>query len=588
VIDRVEAPEFDLQTHMRSIWRYKTYIAFLVFGMVVASLIISLSQTALYQGEVKVFVQRAKIEGLSGAGSSGSDDLARAVRDEMEVLRSPAIQTLVRDEFGPVPKPDVSQIAETDYVRVRATSTERSRAAAVAKAYGMRYIDSRQVQHLNDVNASARGVQAKIDVLQAEIDTLNRQMNDLVAQQAAARASNPNAFVSSEPLGGLSAQRSQLLSQQGELKQRLDSLQLDAPLPSSGPQLVTTGTVPTIKLKPRPVQAGVLGGVLGLLVGVGLALFLAYLDDRIHSKEDLERLIGDVPVLGLIPVLPPTKAAERSSIVSVIDPDSVGAEAFRNLSTFLQFIGVERQPKVLQITSPNAEDGKSTTVGNLAAVLAAGGQRVVVVDCDLRRGRLHQLFGVANAAGFTGVYQRVATLCDAVRPVPGVGLDLLPSGALPHNPAALLLGKRTAEVLNELQERYDVVLVDCPPVLPVADAVALSAWVDGTILVVAADTTTRRDLRRTLEVLRHANTPLIGAVLNRTSADTHYGYPYGYARQEGGSGRRDSGGSSRDEDMQAAVRTEPIEEARRPGPEPSDALAPDPGPRPRALRRKAG
>ncbi len=577
MIDRVEAPEFDLKTHMRTLWRYRAPIVCFVLLMIGASVAFSLTRTALYQGEVKVLVQRRVDQSGSTGGSGSSADPARTVQDEMEILKSQPVQDAVRKQFGPVAKVSVSQIAETDFVRVQATSGDERRAGTLARAYATAYIDSRRAQDRDDLNTVTRGVQAKVDGLQSQIDALNTQINDLANRQSTGVAQ-------AEPIAGLSAQRTQLLSQQGELKQRLDSLEIESPLPSTGAQLVTTGRAPTVKIRPRPVQAALLGGVLGFVVAVGLALLLAYLDDRIHTKDDLGHLIGDVPVLGLIPVLPRSDADGRTSIASVVEPDSVGAEAFRNLITILQFIGVERQPKVLQITSPNAEDGKSTLLANLATAMAGAGQRVAVVDCDLRRGRLDQLFGLRSAAGFTGVFQRAVELDEALQPVPGIeGLDLLASGPLPPNPAALLLAKRTAEVVNDLQERYDVVLVDCPPLLPVADSVALSAWVDGTILVVAADATTRRDLRRTLEILEGANAPLIGVVLNRTSSEGHYGYPYRYDQDEDRSGRR-ARTSLRPQDRTPG-RAVPIDGSLPSGNGTRDAVGTDPGGTSRTLRR---
>jgi capsular exopolysaccharide synthesis family protein len=556
VIDRVEAPEFDLKAHLRTLWRYRIPIVGFVLVMIAASLAFSFTRSALYRGEVRVLVQRRADQSLSSSGSGTSADPARTVQDEIEVIKSQPIQATVERQFGPVAKVSVSQVAETDFVRVQATSGNERRAGALAKAYATAYIDSRRAQDRDDLTTVTRGVQAKIDGLQSQIDALNKQINDLADRQG------PGA--GAEVITGLSAQRSQLLSQQGELKQRLDSLEIESPLPSTGAQLVTTGTVPTVKISPRPIQAAIVGGVLGLVVAIGLALLLAYLDDRIHTKEDLESLIGEVPVLGLIPVLPHSDGDGTASIASVVDPESIGAEAFRNLITILQFIGVERQPKVLQITSPNAEDGKSTLLANLAAAMAGAGQRVAVVDCDLRRGRLHQLFGLSSATGFTGVFQRTVELDEALQPVPGVdGLDLLASGPLPPNPAALLLAKRTAEVVNDLQERYDIVLVDCPPLLPVADSVALSAWVDGTILVVAGDATTRRDLRRTLEILEGANAPLIGVVLNRTSSESHYGYPYRYDRDEERSGRSEDVAGRRRPDPSTPSRPAPTDGSRR-------------------------
>jgi capsular exopolysaccharide synthesis family protein len=545
VAETVEAPQFDLGTHLRALWRRKSFIGAFVVLMVVGSLFVSSKQTPRYEGRVKLLVERRDLRGLvaGDSGSPTSSDAARTVQDEIEVLKSQPVQEPVQRRFGPDTTMSVSQIGQTDFVTVKAQSGSRARAGAIARLYATSYIDFRRAQDLDALNAATRGVQGRIDDLQRQIDDLTRQINTLADQQVAAavaqaraRNASPSDFFSSEPISGLSAQRSQLLSQQGTLKQQLDTLQLALPLQSGGAQLVTTGPVPTAQVRPRPLQAAIAAFVLGMVLSVGVALLLAYFDDRIRNKDDLDRVLGGLPVLGLIPVLPRSRGGAGGSLAAGDDPTSPFAEAFRSLGTMLQFVGLERQPKVFQVTSPNAADGKSTVAANLATVLAGSGLRAVVVDCDLRRGRLHDLLAVPNSAGFTTAVTGSADVSESVHPVPGVdGLECLPSGPLPPNPTELILSKRAARVLNELQERYDIVVVDCPPLLPVADAVALSAWVDGTILVVAAQTTTRRDLRRTLEVLRQANAPLIGAVLNRATAESHYGYHYRYERPKSGS-----------------------------------------------------
>ena len=232
-------------------------------------------------------------------------------------------------------------------------------------------------------------------------------------------------------------------------------------------------------------------------------------------------------MIGLIPQIPDWKAKERSRIVSLSDPTSPAAEAYRILRTSIQFLGIERQTRVIQVTSASAQEGKTTTLSNLAVAFASSGLRTVVVCCDLRRPRLHQFFDLDNAVGFTSVLLGNVALSKALQPVPGQDrLLVLASGPLPPNPAELLSSSRAAELLRNLAAQADIVLVDCPPVLPVTDSIVLSQRVDATVLVVSARTTSRKAAHRAAEMLHQVNAPLIGAVLNGVTEQSGYG---GYA-----------------------------------------------------------
>ena len=189
----------------------------------------------------------------------------------------------------------------------------------------------------------------------------------------------------------------------------------------------------------------------------------------------------------------------------------------------------------LQITSPNAGEGKTATLSNLAVALARAGKRVGLVCCDLRRPRLHEFFGIANTVGFTSVLLGEVTLDAAMVRVKGeANIAVLPAGPLPPNPSELLASPRTAEVLTALQAHFDVVLVDSPPVLPASDAAVISGRVDVTLFVANAGETGRKEMSRALELLRQVGAPLIGVVLNgaRNEPGSGYGYHYHYRPQE--------------------------------------------------------
>src|SRR5205807_9418211 len=240
-----------------------------------------------------------------------------------------------------------------------------------------------------------------------------------------------------------------------------------------------------------------------------------------------------MPTLGIIPAVEGWKSGEAPRTVSIEEPTSSASEAYRSLRTAIGFIGLDRPLRVIQVTSPSAAEGKTTTIANLAVALSNIGKRVVVVDCDLRRPRIHSFFHVPNDLGFTSVLLGEVPLGDVMQTVGRRHLMLLASGPLPPNPSELLSSPRTAQVLRALQAEADVVLVDSPPVLPVTDSAVLSAHVDATLLVMRAGVTTRRQLTRAVEVLEQVASPLVGTVLNGVTADEGYGYAYNYGYYNG-------------------------------------------------------
>lgn len=185
----------------------------------------------------------------------------------------------------------------------------------------------------------------------------------------------------------------------------------------------------------------------------------------------------------------------------------------------IQFPDVDEPIRILQITSPTLREGKSTIVANLGLALAQTGQRIVIVCCDLRRPRIHRFFSLDNESGLTSVIGRTSGLRQVIRDIEDQPwLRVIISGPEPPNPTELLSSRRGPDILTTLRDQSDIVLLDCPPVLPVADSLALSAAADATLLVCRAGSTTRKDLTRAVELLRQVGAPLAGTILNAMDA----------------------------------------------------------------------
>jgi capsular exopolysaccharide synthesis family protein len=312
------------------------------------------------------------------------------------------------------------------------------------------------------------------------------------------------------------------------LKGQLAQLQVAGATLSTGLELVTPAVAATSPSSPKPKQNVLLGLAAGLVLGIGAAFLRDSLDDTLATGEEVEQ-VGGAPVLVTVPLVSSWRKKARPVLTAVTDPSSQPAEAFRSLRTSLQFARQQHPFRTLLVTSPSAGDGKTSTVVNLGAVFAQAGAQVVLVSCDLRHPGLSQFSAPGEQAELFAVLTGEQPLDHAVTPVSGVeGLWTLGTRAVVANPAELLAGQRMRDVIADLAQRFDVVLIDSPPVLPVADAMILSAYVDAVLLVVAAGQTRRAELRHTTEKLVQAGAPVVGAVLNKATTQDEYGYYGGY------------------------------------------------------------
>ena len=512
-----EVSGLDLRSYLRVLRRQGWIIALTAFVAVAGAILVSRLQPKIYAGKAKVLLQSPRRDALFDQNTGQRNDPARTVQTEIEVLKSHEVRAAVRAELGVAPKVSARPVGQADVLEISARSRRPATAAAVANAYATTYIDFRRQQAVDDITMAEREVRSKIVELQQQVDGIDRQISTAPAtQQESLRQS-------------LNPQRDALIQQLFPFRQKLDQLQVEASLRTGGAQLITPASVPAGPASPRPARNVALALPLGLLLGAGLAFAREHLDESIKSKEDFQRAVPGLAVLGLIPLVTDWRARDQGRLVSLTDPTSQAAEAYRILRTSIQFLSLDRQVRLIQVTSASAQEGKTTTLANLAVAFASSGLRTVAVCCDLRRPRLHKFFDIENSVGFTSVLLGKVQLASALQPIPAQDrLLVLASGPLPPNPAELLSSSRTAELFRSLANQADVVLIDSPPVLPVTDSLVLSQRVDATVLVGSAGVTTRKAAARAAEMLLQLDAPVVGAVLNGVSEDSHYGSGYSY------------------------------------------------------------
>ena len=292
--------------------------------------------------------------------------------------------------------------------------------------------------------------------------------------------------------------------------------------------IVSTPTVPIAPISPKPVRNLALGVVLGLLLGLGLALLRDLLDSTIKGEKDCAE-VTDATVIGSIAFDPD---APKHPLIVQADPHGHRAEAFRTLRTNLQFVDAANHPRSIVFTSSVPGEGKTTTTANLAITMAAGGARICVVEGDLRRPRLLEYMGMDGSVGLTNVLIGKATLVDVLQQFADTSVYVLGAGSVPPNPSELLGSAAMIETLRELEARFDVVIIDTPPLLPVTDAAVLSTIAGGTVVIVGAGRVDRDHLAKSLQSLETVKGRVLGLVLNMIpakGASDYYNYRDGYA-----------------------------------------------------------
>lgn len=318
------------------------------------------------------------------------------------------------------------------------------------------------------------------------------------------------------------------------LLEKLQEAKINEAMRTADIRVVDYALVPKVPVSPNYGKNILVGILLGVFLGVGVAYVLEFADTSLNTVEEVERRLGS-PVIGIIPRLGVGGAGRLIRrpdkfdmyFVTQTHPKSPAAEAFRTLRTAIRASGVDIDVKKILTTGTGLGDGKTITSVNLAIIFAQAGDAVVLVDCDLRRATIHDVFGLDRVPGLAEVIMDRADLDEALRPTGVENLSVLPSGVVPPNPSELLGSKKFEAVLDELGSKFGRVVMDAPPVLAVTDALVLGGLADGVCFVVCAGRTDRNAARRALELLKRSGCRILGVVFNQVEMSRVFG-TYGY------------------------------------------------------------
>jgi tyrosine-protein kinase Etk/Wzc len=292
--------------------------------------------------------------------------------------------------------------------------------------------------------------------------------------------------------------------------------------------IVDPAITPVSPIKPNKPKNILFGFLVACMLGIGLAFFQEYLDDTIKDAEEAKRAIG-LPLLAVIPFIPTRaengEAKKRLPLITRLEPKSQVAEAFRSLRTSLHFSAINRNKKIILITSTFPGEGKSIITANLSNTMAQTGVKVLVVDCDLRRSSLHEKFGVSKVPGLTEVLTGDITFQKVLHDTGVPGIDVISAGTTPPNPAELLGSEAMRQFLIAHREEYDHIFIDAPPVLAVTDAPVLTTLSDIVIVVMEAGRVPVKAAHHMREMLANVQAPVAGFVMNdKTGRGETYGY----------------------------------------------------------------
>lgn len=503
----------DLREILGVLRRRPLLLSAIFFAVVITAAVVTWRITPIYEATARVEVLPAAPSSSGQLSLENLFDSRSGLHTQVELIRS---EQVLGRAAGALELPDSALLSEnlsvqllpdTQIVEIRIQNEDPDEARLFANTVAESYIDYRR-ERAEDTTRDAA-------------EAIVRQMQEMRTSMAALDATG-QAEVPGTPE---KIERDRLAAQLGALEGQLLVLPDAEALRQGGGSIITAAETPQSPVRPRKAVNLGLAVVVGLALAVGAAFLAETLDDRLKGAEDVERLLG-VPVLGHIPVVDAWSGQETASLSTESEASSSAAEAYRTLRTNLRFVSLDAPLRKVLVTSPTSGAGKTTTSVNLAAVLARGGSKTILVGGDLRKPTAHRALGLDNKIGITQALEPGTSLHKLLQSHKYPNLKLLSSGGTPPNPTEVLASVRFGEILDQLAGVSDVLIVDSPPILGLGDSSALASRVDGVLMVVNIALTTRKELADAADQLRKAGGRIIGCVLNAVDAKDGYGYYY--------------------------------------------------------------
>jgi non-specific protein-tyrosine kinase len=509
----------DIRHYLGLLWHWAWLLVLATVLAGAAAFFASQQLTPIYQATTTVLISEAPGTKTTDYTSLVANERLAQTYSQL-MLKTPALQGVI-DMLGLQTDPrslvtaiQVQPVRDTQLIDVRVENPNPQLATDIANALVKVFADQ-----ISQTQA------ARYEVSK---NSLNEQLNNIDSQLKAntdALAALADTPENKEERKDLEALQANLRTTYVYLMQSFEQVRLAEAQSTASVTQVDPATVPTNPVRPRVLTNTILMALVGLALAIGAVFVVEAMDDTLRSPDDVSRQL-DLPVLGLIA----SHEAIDGKPVTMTQPRSPVAEAFRSLRTNMQFASVDQPLHTVLVTSPTPEDGKSTIATNLAVILAQSGNKVAIIDADLRRPRVHKVVGLPNRQGISNLFvQSQVSLNGTLQQTDLAGLMVMTSGSLPPNPAELLGSEKMFDILYQVKESADLIVLDSPPVLAVTDAVVLAPRVDGVLLVVKPGKTKMLACRQAVEQLRRVGANVLGVVLNDVEVRrSRYNYKYNY------------------------------------------------------------
>jgi len=520
----------------------RRWLWFVLLGTVLVggvTYVVSRNTTPVYQATSTIFVDQASNINESVYGTIIASE--RQAQTFAQLMLTRPVLDAVTARLGLVElKSDVSvqPIQDTQLIRVDVEDTDKELATQIANTIPEIFVEQHTERQLQKFKGSRDSLDKEIRALSTNISQVQTKISELeaITNRTSAQDADLSRFQDS---------LQQYRNSYANLVKSFEDLRLNEARATDTVSIVEPAEVPKKPIRPRVLLNTLLGLLVGMVLAIGGVLLIEYLDDTLKNPDDVVQALK-LSTLGAIPRTRQDSGdpdAERQ-LVTFLNPKSPVSEAYRVLRTNIQFSSLDKPIRTLLVTSANPSEGKSTTASNLAAVMAQTGQRVVLIDTDLRRPVIHKVFNIPNNLGLTSALLTnpdAATVSHLIQPTQIKNLSVLTSGPLPPNPSELLGSHRMGALIEALNSVADIIIFDSPPVLAVTDSAVLARQLDGVLLVVDSGETREPLARRAAEEMSKVGAQILGVALNRLSPTNTDGYYYYYYHHYYGDGDKSDG-----------------------------------------------
>ena len=502
-------------------WLWLIVLSAVIFGC--AAFFISRSMTPIYQASTLVLINEAQNNQAADYNAILTSERQAKMYAKMMTTRSvleAVIERLnLKASVKDLQEAIVAQpVQDTQLIQIEVEDANPSLAALIANTLVAEFAERTQAEQTSRVAASKQNYEAQLARLDQQIQATYTQLNSL--EEGSANQSERDR---------LDAALTEYRQLYASLLQNYEQLRMTEAQSISTIAQKELAVPPVLPVRPRVLLNTILAIMAGLILALGIIALHEMIDDTLRSPDDVARYLG-LPVLGLI-----ARHGNNGKPVTVHQPRSPVAETFRSLRTNLQFACLDHPLKTFLVTSPSTEVNQSNVAVNLAVVFAQNGDRVVLLDADLRRPKIHKLLNLPNRDGVSYLFRQLRESKGAsleigpcLKPTEVPGLAVITSGSLPPNPAELLGSKYMRSILSSLDEEADTIVIDSPPVLAVTDATVLAPRMDGVILVVKPGVTKLAACKQAVEQMRRVGANMLGVVLNDVDPRRSYSFYYRY------------------------------------------------------------